>query len=584
LDVRRNELRWSDETYRIFGIPGGTSLTYETFLAAVHPDDRANVDEKWTAALRGEPYDIEHRIVAGDAEKWVRERAELEFDQHGMLIGGFGIVHDITERKRAEETMAWLASFPEFNPNPVSEVDLTGYLHYLNPAAKHILPDLAALGLQHPWLAELEAVGKQLLLNGTPAVTREVSIGKAVYQQTLHFVSNDQRIRIYGLDITERKRMEEALRRARDELEARVTERTQELAQANLVLAAEIVERRRAEAQVRVRTTAMEAAANGILIANRAGVIEWCNPALARMTGYTAEELIGRNPRLLQSGQHSREFYRELWSTIESGQTWQGEIVNRRKDGSLYTEEQIITPVLGEQDTITHFIAIKQDITDRKRAENVIRLNAARAEALSEVSRALVEASLDYQTVLDAVAHGASRMAGGACVIHLLSEDEQWLNLATVHHADPDIARTLQQILAARPFNVREYLAAELIGAGQPLLMPDASTAQLGGMFRLNAEALLELATAISLVSVPLRLNGKLIGAVTVWRDQPGPPLTADDQLTLQWLADRAALAIGNAQLYTDLQRSLNRAKHASTIGAGRDVCSAGPHRRGGGS
>jgi PAS domain S-box-containing protein len=105
LDVRRNELLWSDETHRMFGIPKGTPMTYETFLGAVHPEDREYVDRGWTAALRGEPYDIEHRIVVGDSVRWVREQAELEFDEQGTLLGGFGTVQDITERKLAEEAL-----------------------------------------------------------------------------------------------------------------------------------------------------------------------------------------------------------------------------------------------------------------------------------------------------------------------------------------------------------------------------------------------------------------------------------------------------------------------------------------------
>ncbi|MGE5550487.1 MAG: ATP-binding protein [Bacteroidota bacterium] len=105
LNVPRNELLWSDETYRIFGIPVGTPLTYNTFLAAVHPEDREYVDQKWTAALHGEPYDIEHRIVAAGGIKWVRERAELELDQQGAAIGGFGTVQDITERKLFEQAL-----------------------------------------------------------------------------------------------------------------------------------------------------------------------------------------------------------------------------------------------------------------------------------------------------------------------------------------------------------------------------------------------------------------------------------------------------------------------------------------------
>lgn len=105
LDLRRNELRWSDESYRIFGVSPGTPMTYEGFLACVHPDDRAYVDREWTAALRGQPYDIEHRIVAGGAIKWVREKADLELDEHHALVGCIGITHDITERKRAEDEL-----------------------------------------------------------------------------------------------------------------------------------------------------------------------------------------------------------------------------------------------------------------------------------------------------------------------------------------------------------------------------------------------------------------------------------------------------------------------------------------------
>jgi two-component system CheB/CheR fusion protein len=82
----------------------------------VHPDDREYVDRKWTAALRGEHYDIEHRIIVGNDIRWVRERAELEFDEKGILLGGFGTVQDITERKQAEAELAHLASFPELKP------------------------------------------------------------------------------------------------------------------------------------------------------------------------------------------------------------------------------------------------------------------------------------------------------------------------------------------------------------------------------------------------------------------------------------------------------------------------------------
>ena len=105
LDVQQNVLEWSEESYRLFGIPAGTSLTYETFLNCVHPDDRKAVDQAWQDALGGAQYDIDHRIIVGGATKWIRERAELEFDEQGALRGGFGTCHDITESKQAEEEL-----------------------------------------------------------------------------------------------------------------------------------------------------------------------------------------------------------------------------------------------------------------------------------------------------------------------------------------------------------------------------------------------------------------------------------------------------------------------------------------------
>lgn len=105
MNVQRNELSWSDENHRIFGVPKGTPMTYETFLAAVHPDDREYVDKMWQAGLRGEPYDVVHRLIVAGQVKWVRERALLEFGEKGNLLGGFGTTQDITERKRSEQAL-----------------------------------------------------------------------------------------------------------------------------------------------------------------------------------------------------------------------------------------------------------------------------------------------------------------------------------------------------------------------------------------------------------------------------------------------------------------------------------------------
>jgi PAS domain S-box-containing protein len=112
LDTVNNILTWSDENHKIFGVPKGTPLTYETFLSFIHPDDQSLVDAKWKAGLEGEPYDVEHRIIANGNIKWVREKAFLEF-KDGKVIGGFGITQDITKRKKIEEQLRRLLSEKE---------------------------------------------------------------------------------------------------------------------------------------------------------------------------------------------------------------------------------------------------------------------------------------------------------------------------------------------------------------------------------------------------------------------------------------------------------------------------------------
>ncbi|HMD96094.1 MAG TPA: PAS domain S-box protein [Terriglobia bacterium] len=130
-----------------------------------------------------------------------------------------------------------------------------------------------------------------------------------------------------------------------------------------------LAEHRRAEARLAALPTAIEQAADGIVITDTHARIQYVNPAFTRITGYSAAEVVGRNPRILRSDRHDRDYYKQLWETILSGRVWQGELVNRRKDGTLYTEAATIAPVRDESGAVTNFISIKQDVTDRKRAE-----------------------------------------------------------------------------------------------------------------------------------------------------------------------------------------------------------------------
>ncbi len=166
----------------------------------------------------------------------------------------------------------------------------------------------------------------------------------------------------------------------------------------------DITRRKEAEAELRKLWRAIEHSAHGVVITDANGVIEYVNPAFTKTTGYTAEEAIGKTPRLLRSGYHSEAFYRDLWETIKAGKIWHGEFVNRRKDGSLYYEEQTIAPVPDEHGNITHFIAVKQDVTERKRLMRELKEAKNQAEqALAFKSALLAAISHDLRTPLGAI-------------------------------------------------------------------------------------------------------------------------------------------------------------------------------------
>jgi len=124
------------------------------------------------------------------------------------------------------------------------------------------------------------------------------------------------------------------------------------------------------ESRLRLFEVALNSVANGIVITGPSGHIEWVNPAFTQLTGFSLEEALGRNPgELVKSGQHDVAFYQEMWQTVLSGQTWHGEIVNRRKDGTLYDEALVIAPVIDADGMTRHFVAIMRDITEGKQAE-----------------------------------------------------------------------------------------------------------------------------------------------------------------------------------------------------------------------
>ena len=157
-----------------------------------------------------------------------RPRADLHLSASILKVVSIRAAGEL-ERSRAAAEMKRLASFPILSPNPIVEVTLEGQVRFCNPAAEETLPDLYQRGPGHPWLVDWESVLRTLREGKSKSMVRKVSIDERWFQQMLHFVKDAHRVRVYGIDITARKKVEEALQKAHDELEKQVEERTVDL-------------------------------------------------------------------------------------------------------------------------------------------------------------------------------------------------------------------------------------------------------------------------------------------------------------------------------------------------------------------
>lgn len=161
----------------------------------------------------------------------------------------------------------------------------------------------------------------------------------------------------------------------------------------------ELTERKKAEEHLHKLSVAVEQNPASIIITDPRGVIEYVNPHFSRLTGYLPEEAIGRTPSILKSGETSTGEYRRLWETILSGGEWRGEFHNRKKNGELYWEQALIAPIRDEDGAITHFIGIKEDVTEHKQLENQLR-HSQKMEAIGQLAGGIAH---DFNNILTAI-------------------------------------------------------------------------------------------------------------------------------------------------------------------------------------
>ncbi len=305
--------------------------------------------------------------------------------------------------------------------------------------------------------------------------------------------------------------------------------------------------RKEAEEQLRLQSVALESAANGILITDRNGTIQWVNPAFTKMTGYEAEEVRGKNPRILKSGVMPAEVYSELWKTILSGNVWQGELVNRRKDGTTLTEEQTIAPVRDSTGRIIHFIAIKQDITERKHVEEALSKRSDQIATLNRVMRSL-SATLDLSKVLDMILHEIQQVIPYDSASIWSCKDDS-IEIIAAHGFPND------EIMIGIAFNLSEKNNpnTRVIQTRLPLIEEDVYATY--GPFNNGGQ---EDHFHHGWMGVPMIIGDRVVGMLAFDKNVANFYTQEQSQFALAFAA-QAAIAIENARLYSEVQKELNQ-------------------------
>lgn len=357
LDVSSGRWTSSPVLDEILGIDAQFDRSVAGWVSLIRPDWQECMSSYVTEEVIAQRnrFDMVYPIVrrSDDAERWVHGMGGLELDPDGRALRLIGTIRDITERKAAsdalQESEAKFKALFDAARVGIIVMDRRAILD-CNPHAERLFG-----------CAKDELVGRSPVdfsphhqPGGHPSAERAAQYIDAALDGTPQFfewnhvrkdgTTFDAEVSLNRVDLPGAMRLQAVVR--------------------------DITARKQAEANLRLQGAALDAAANAIVITASDGAIVWANPALFTSSGYEPSEVIGKNPRdLFKSGSHDSTFYADLWKTLRTGGVWQGEIVNRRKDGSLRTEDMTITPIKDAHGVTTHFVAVKQDITERKQLE-----------------------------------------------------------------------------------------------------------------------------------------------------------------------------------------------------------------------
>ena len=338
-------------------------------------------------ALAGESVEFQEEV--GGRTYW--SRVEPLRDTGGKVTGCLGLALDISEKTKLEnESLARARELNQVNqtlaalvanvPVAIVGLDDSDGVQIWNPAAERMFGWTAA-----------EVKGKML-----PTLTEEREEEFRVVYDLLK-----QGGSVAGIETQQRRKdgviLDVSLSGAGIRAETAPGEQGEGMLMISVLT--DITERKRAQAEMLRLTTAVEQAAESVMIADKQGIIRYVNPAFSAVTGYSRDEAVGHRTNLLKSGEHTDQFYATLWKTVLSGQTWRGEFQNQRKDGSVVPMETCITPVRGPRGRITSFICIAQDVSERRTLERQL-LQAQKFEAIGQLAGGIAH---DFNNVLAAI-------------------------------------------------------------------------------------------------------------------------------------------------------------------------------------